>query len=106
MPSYKVLEPGFFNGRLYHPEGKRAVLHTDKPFPFKVNKETGKNTKVENVPSWLKRLAEETAAQKKKREAAEAAAAEANEKAAADQKDIKDANFLGDGEKSKTVETL
>lgn len=107
MPSYKVLKQGFFHGRLYDPNGKRSVLHTDKPFPFKVNKKTGKKTKVEDIPSWLEAGIPETAEQvkkrKKKEKAAELAAAE---KAESDEKDIAEASFMGEGETSDTVETL
>lgn len=99
MPSYKVLKPGFFNGRLYDPDGKRRTLHTDKPFPSK--------DKKEQIPSWLAPLKAESAAQKKKREAAEKkAAAAATDKAEQDQKEISEASFMGEGEKSSTVETL
>lgn len=99
MPSYKVLQPGFFGGRIYDPEGKRPVLHTDKPFP--------KKDKVEQVPSWLEPLKAETTAEKKKREAAEAKALEAAEaKKEADQKDIENMSFMGDGESPSNVETL
>ena len=106
MPSYKVLESGFYNSRLYSPEGKRRILHTDKPFPFKKNKD-GKNTKVEHVPSWLKRIRDETVAQAKKRETVEKKTnAAAVKKAADDKKEIDEASFMGTGEKSDTVETL
>lgn len=107
MPSYKVIKPGFFHGRLYDPLGKRPVLHIDKPFPFKKDEKTGKNTKVEDVPSWLEPGKPETAAQVKKRIAAETKAANAAaEKSEADQKEIDEASFMGAGEKSSTVETL
>jgi len=101
MPSYKVLKQGFFNGRLYDPEGKRPMLHTDKPFPNKPK------SKVENIPSWLESVKSESAAQKKKRLAAEKKdAAEAAEKAEVDQKEIDDASFMGEGETVNPVETL
>ena len=99
MPSYKVIEKGFYGGRIYDPNGKRRVLHTDKPFPKKNNKE--------QVPSWLEPLKSETAAEKKKREAAEKKDAKAAaDKAEQDQKDIADASFMGEGEQASTVETL
>ena len=41
MPQYKVKSVGFYEGKLYDPEGKRKVLNTDKPFP------KGK------IPSWV-----------------------------------------------------
>lgn len=100
MPTYKVLHKGFFDGKTFDPNGKRRTLVTDKPFPSKDRKE--------QVPSWLKRISGETAAQKKKREAAEKKAAEAAEKKAeSDQKDITDASFMGEGEQAgSAVETL
>ncbi len=105
MPSYKVLRKGFKHGRLYDPEGKRNVLHTDKPFPFKVK--DGKKTKVEDVPSWLEPMKTQTASQEKARKSAETKAANAaNKKVKADKKDIDEASFLGSGENSNTVETL
>lgn len=101
MPSYKVLEPGFYGGRMYAPDGKRPVLHTDKPFPKKGNKE--------QVPKWLEPITKtETAAEKKKRETAEKKAAKAAaDKVEQDQKDVAEASFMGDGEQaSSAVETL
>ena len=101
MPSYTVLKQGFFHGRLYDPDGKRPILHTTKKFPPK-----GKN-KVEDVPSWLEALPEETSAECKKRLAAENKSSKANtKKAASDIADIQDASFMAEGEKSSTVETL
>ena len=35
MPTYKVKARGFFDGKLYDPEGKRQTLTTDKPFTQK-----------------------------------------------------------------------
>lgn len=101
MPSYKVISKGFINGVMYEPEGKRNVLHTDKPFPSK--------DKKEQVPSWLEAVKAETAAQASARKGAETKAANlAKKQAEADQKLIDDASFMGDGEtaKSTTVETL
>ena len=99
MPSYKVISVGFINGRLYDPEGKRPVYHAEKPFPMK--------DKKEQVPSWMKAMPSETVAQARSRTDAEKKAAIASsKKAEADKKDIEDASFLGEGESSKTVETL
>lgn len=101
MPSYKVLQKGFYGGRQYDPAGKRPVLHTDKPFPSKGGKE--------QVPSWLEATAKpETAAQAKARKAAETKAANAaKKKAEQDQKDIAEASFMGEGESGQSaVETL
>ena len=101
MPSYKVLQKGFYGGRQYDPAGKRPVLHTDKPFPSKGGKE--------QVPSWLEATAKpETPAQAKTRKAAQAKAREAAKKQAEqDQKDIAEASFMGEGESGQSaVETL
>ena len=100
MPSYKVLQKGFYGGRQYDPAGKRPVLHTDKPFPSKGGKE--------QVPSWLEAIKSETPAKAKARKAAETKAANAaKKKAEQDQKDIADASFMGEGESGQSaVETL
>lgn len=101
MPSYKVLQKGFYGGRQYDPAGKRPVLHTDKPFPSKNGKE--------QVPSWLEATAKpETPAQAKARKAAETKAANAAKKQAEqDQKVIAEASFMGEGESGQSaVETL
>lgn len=99
MPSYKVKSKGFFAGKIYDPDGKRTVLHTEKPFPSK--------DKKEQVPSWLEAIKSETPAQAKARKAAETKAANAaKKKAEDDKKDIADASFLGEGESPSQVETL
>lgn len=91
MPSYQVIKPGFFGGRLYDPHGKRNVLHTEKAFPSK--------NKKEQVPSWLKAIKAETPAEKKAREEEEARLKEeADKKAASDQKDIQGASFMENGD--------
>lgn len=100
MPSYKVISKGFHGGHLYDPQGKRRVLHTEKPFV---------KNKKEYVPSWLETIKPETAAQAKARKGAETKAANAEKKKAADdKKEIDSASFMGDGEapKSNAVETL
>jgi len=97
MPQYKVIARGFFNGRLYDPDGKRPILTTDKPF------------KKNEMPSWLQDMPKETAAVRKKREAQEASREAADaEKAEQDKKDIADASFMGEGESSSgsSVEVL
>jgi len=99
MPSYKVIKKGFFHGKLYDPEGKRPMLHTDKAFPSK--------NKVEQVPSWLEAIKSETPAQAKARKTAETKAANAAaKKAKDDKKEIDSATFMGDGETVNPVETL
>ncbi|MCK4518436.1 hypothetical protein KAT92_06670 [Candidatus Babeliales bacterium] len=96
MPRYKVIAPGFYDGKLYNPEGKRRVLNTDKPF-----------TKKNPMPSWLADTPKESEAVRKKREAQETSQAEADSaKAEQDKEDIADASFLGDGETGSSVETI
>jgi hypothetical protein len=98
MPRYKVVAIGFHGGHLYDPNGKRRVLHTDKPF------------KKGKLPSWLEEMKPESAAVRKKREAQEAStAAAAAEKSEQDQQEIADASFMGEGENAapgSAVETL
>lgn len=92
MPRYKVIAPGFHNGILHKPEHPRYNSVT-------VEKAFAKG----KIPSWLKPMKAESAAETKKREADQATV---DKKVAADQKDIETASFLGEGEKSETVETL
>jgi hypothetical protein len=59
------------------------------------------------MPSWLAEMPKESDGVKKKREALEAAQKVTDdEKADGDQKDIKDASFLGTGESGSNVQTL
>lgn len=108
MPRYKVLKPGFFNGKTYSPTGKRKVLHTSKPFPKTTKGVKKGDAAIELIPSWLERLPDESLTDEKAREEAEAVAAlAAAEKADNDKQDIIDASFMGEGEKADTgVETL
>lgn len=93
MPQYEVIDKGFYDGKVYDPEGKRRTLHADKP--------------LKPVPSWVKAIKPETAAEKKKRLTAEKKQAEEDaKKAEEDAKEINDASFLGDGESGSNVETL
>lgn len=106
MPRYKVLEPGFHEGKTYSPTGKRKVVHMDKPFPNAKVADNARGYKKgdEMVPSWFERIQDETAAEKKKRLAAEKAAAEAaNEKAKEDDTERSIMSFAGDAD---GVETL
>ena len=125
MPSYKVLEPGFYGGRMYAPDGKRPVLHTEEPFPSKNGKE--------QVPSWVERIGEKPVQQQApanndgpsvkelkaeltelgvefKGNASKATLIElleSHKKAQQDRQDIAEASFMGEGEQaSSTVETL
>lgn len=94
MPRYKVIAPGFADGKMYKPDGKRKVYDTDKPF-----------TKKNPMPSWLAEMPKESETVRKKRKAREASqAATDDDKAEQDQKDIKEASFLGDGESSSSDE--
>ena len=106
MSNYKVIAPGFIDGRLYHPEGKRNTYHRDEPF------------KEGETPSWMEfieppaeetpeELAEREAAELAEREAAELATQEAAKKKAEDDKEIKGASFMdSSGQPAATVETL
>jgi len=95
MPRYKVLEPGFHDGRMYkpnHAKSGRRVVHTDKP--------------LKPVPTWLKAMKEETAAEKKSRIAKQKKTAKADaDKAAEDKSDI-DAVTFTDQSPGSSVETL
>lgn len=80
MPSYKVINTGFYDKKLYSPDGKRNILVTDKPF--------------KKIPSWLEPLKGETASQVKARKEAEAKQAEANKKEVEEsKKEIEKVNF-------------
>lgn len=122
MHSYKVKEKGFFNGKIYDPNGKRPVLHRDEPFPKKNGKE--------QVPSWLEPIKAEKAAtasnsngptkkdlqakltelgvefnKSANKEALELLLAEAEKKA--DNQEIENTSFMGEGEQAgSAVETL
>lgn len=102
MPKYKVLRRGFFNDRLYDPEGKRKVLHTEHSFPNKPK------SKKEDLPAWLERIEDETIAQARTRKASEKNKAKAaKNKHEEDQKDIAGATFMSnEASKSSAVETL
>ena len=93
MAKYKVIEKGFYEGKLYDPNGKRQFVFTDKPF--------------KKIPSWLEAVKAETAVEKKKRLALEKKNTAADKKKTAeDKKAVEDLTFMGDGEKSSSVETL
>jgi len=91
MPTYEVIEQGFFKGQMYDPNGKRRVLQTDTP--------------LKPVPKWLKAVKDvtETAAEKKRRLADEAALAEVN---AQNKRDIDAVTFQNPLSLSNAVETL
>lgn len=91
MPTYEVIEQGFFKGQMYDPNGKRRVLQTDAP--------------LKPVPKWLKAVKEisETAAEKKKRLDDEAAMVEVN---AQNKRDIDAVTFQNPPSLSNAVETL
>lgn len=79
MFSYKAKEPGFYEGKLYSPEGKRPVLKL--------------KDKLKNVPTWLELVDGEV---KSKRGA---------NKRKEDRKEIEGTSFL-DGENKPTVKVL
>lgn len=90
MPRYEVIKPGFMNDTLHKPGHPRhGHVITDKP--------------LKPIPSWLKLAKDESAGQKKARAKADKAGAD---KAKDDKQDIENASFLGEGEKSSSVETL
>jgi len=97
MPTYKVIAPGFYNGELYKPGGKRDTLTVDKPF----------NKTTNLMPSWVEKMPAESKAVREKRVAREESKAASDaEKAAQDEKDIENASFMGAGEKGSAVETI
>jgi hypothetical protein len=92
MPRYEVIKSGFYDGKLYDPEGKRKILITADAF--------------KNCPSWLRPTKEESASQREKRETNEAKRAKANaDKVKQDRKDIDAVTFV-EPPKSVQVETL
>lgn len=99
MPTYKVIAPGFHGDKYYHPEGKRQVLTTDKPFTGK----KGKNP----MPSWLSDIPKESDVLKKKREALEKAQAELDQEKADQDKDaIATAASEGDGQETSFLDKV
>ncbi len=95
MPTYRVMEKCFHNGKLYDPKGKRPVLVRTHPFPSVKKKE--------QVPSSLQRIKDQTAAQKKVQEDA---AAEEAKTAASDAEAIAGASFLEAPVAEANTETL
>lgn len=80
MPAYKVKEKGFYEGRLYDPNGKRPVLTRDKAF----NK----------CPAWLEPIKGESASEAKARQAKQAEASKTEKaKAEADKKAVDQVTF-------------
>jgi len=105
MPTYKVIAPGFYDGKLYDPEGKRKTLTTDKPF----TKKKGKNP----LPSWLTEMPKESEAVRKKREAQKSSQKDADEQSTEEQValastegDAQEASFIGETAGNSNVETL
>jgi len=91
MPTYEVIEQGFYKGQMYDPNGKRRILQSDAP--------------LKPVPKWLKAVKEvtETAAEKKKRVEDDAAMTEIN---AQNKRDIDAVTFQNSPSLSNAVETL
>lgn len=91
MPNYEVLEPGFYNGKLYDPSGKRRIVTTDKP--------------LNPVPKWLKavKVKAETAAEKEQRLKDDASAAELDDE---NKRAVAAVTFQNPPSLSNSVETL
>lgn len=95
MPRYKVISPGFHDSKYYHPEGKRPVLETAKPFPKK------------KMPAWLAPMPAESAAVKEKRERYEAEEKHTNEHmVASGHKDVAKASSTGDGKAASFLDKV
>lgn len=104
MARYKVIKPGFYNGQLYEPNGRRPYLEVEVPF------DDDKNPK----PSWVEEIPPESVEVRKARMEAEEAQRKLDEaKAAEDRAEIAaastegggvEASFISDG--GAGVETL
>lgn len=119
MPSYKVKEKGFFDGKSYDPQGKRKTLFVEKAFkkcpswlelikPEKTPSSKQEGPTVKELKAELKAMGVEFNSSANKEQLIEILqqAKDAAE-IAANQKDIDDASFMGDGETgSNAVETL
>lgn len=91
MPTYKVIEKGFFDGVTYDPKGKRPFLETDKP--------------LKKCPLWLEPIEGDSPQQKAARtKAANKAKEEAEAKAKQDANDIAAVTFTESAE--ATTKTL
>lgn len=93
MPRYEVIEPGFINDTLHKPGHPRhGIVITEK--------------ELKPVPSWLKPMSKETAAQRKKRQVEEAKQAKVDaEKQKQDKVDV-DAVTFTESVPESSVETL
>lgn len=89
MPTYKVLEPGFFEGTYRVPGGQHDPVVTDK--------------ELKPVPSWLKRVADEHPG---KTESKKKTAEEKKEAVKQQKEDVKGASFMDNPQKGGGVETL
>ena len=87
MPRYKVKKPGFFQGRLYGPNGKRSTIVTDKP--------------LDPVPSWVEIIKAGTTTQRKTRATKKKTTTEKST-----QEQVEELSFIGEGEKASKVEVL
>lgn len=89
MATYKVIAPGFYDGLVYSPTGKRQVLTTEKPFA------------KDKQPSWLEpiKVSDEKVVKKTK---------DSKSNGPLSDEDDKDTNvtFIADNEQTPTVETL
>lgn len=107
MPRYKVKpgQKGFAAGTLYEAGGKRPILHRAEPYPSSTKGLKKGQKAVEQVPSWLERMPDESPATEKARKAAETKAQKAaDKKAAEDAQEIADVTFTKvDGSKVETL---
>lgn len=99
MPSYRVLNKGFFHGRIYDPDGKRPILDVNKPFTKKT------------MPSWVELIEDETDDERDERmKAQDEKSKEAEVKRDLD-KEIQEVSFADQGgfteqEKGSATETI
>lgn len=115
MVTYKVIEKGFHGGKTYDPHGKRRTLHVEKAFkkcpswlePIKAEKATASDSNgptVKDLKAKLKELGIEFNKSAKKDELVELLA---NAEKNADNQEIENASFMGEGEQAgSSVETL
>lgn len=99
MPTYKAKSKGFYNGKVYDPNGKRPKLRTEKP--------------LKKVPSWLEQVEDAKPAKdtKPKSEGSEGLSpqqkAAQTRKANAEKKKAEaDVSFTEESSSESSVETL
>lgn len=93
MPSYTVLQRGFYDNKLYDPEGKRRQLSTDSP--------------IDPLPSWLEPIKETAKDAKNRKERDRKATIAAKKSKDKDTEEIQGASFMDEpAVKGANVETL